>query len=437
MMDPSSHSKPDEVVVTHLDWTIKVDFEGRYLKGTATYSVRRLQPAATALNLDTAHLEIESVTSKATTTTPQGPEEDGGSEEEVSLAYTLHPLDDARSHLGRRLEIVLPNSNGGNDQGNTTTTDPKNHTFTVTIAYRTTAASSALQWLPPSQTAGKKYPYLFTQCQAIHARSLVPCQDRCGVKWTYRATCTVPAWSTCVMSAILRGTSNDDDDDEGDDNCKVYTWEQPLPISSYLLALAVGELEKRDVSDRCSVWSEPGVVDRAAFEFAETESFLAAAERISGRPYAWGRYDVLCLPPSFPFGGMENPCLTFVTPTLLAGDRSLADVVAHEISHSWTGECLCGRVCVVCVVVVAASPFCAMVIDFSLSPGRAEKRAEPNNNAVVSVALAHKLSYFFVVQRQPSDQRDVGPLLAERGLDDVVPTQDHGPHQGRSQGPGF
>jgi leukotriene-A4 hydrolase len=117
-----------------------------------------------------------------------------------------------------------------------------------------------------------------------------------------------------------------------------YTWNQPVPISSYLLAVAVGELVKKDISDRCAIWSEPSVVDAAAFEFAETETFLKTAEDISGMKYVWKRYDLLCLPPSFPYGGMENPCLTFVTPTLLAGDRSLADVVAHEIAHSWTGN---------------------------------------------------------------------------------------------------
>lgn len=308
-MDRSSNSRPEEVVVTHLDWTVQVDFAGEYLEAEATYSLRRLNPTATALNLDTADLDIESVT------TSDGKE---------SLSYILHPLDTAKPHLGRRLEIALPPTVDKTDQGE--------DIFVVTVVYKTTASCSALQWLPPSQTAGKMFPYLFTQCQAIHARSLVPCQDRCGVKMTYKAKVTVPSWSTCVMSAVLEST-------EVLDDAKVYTWYQPVPISSYLLALAVGELAKKDISDRCAIWSEPSIVEQAAYEFAETEDFLVAAETISGKPYAWGRYDVLCLPPSFPFGGMENPCLTFVTPTLLAGDRSLADVVAHEISHSWTGAC--------------------------------------------------------------------------------------------------
>jgi leukotriene-A4 hydrolase len=133
------------------------------------------------------------------------------------------------------------------------------------------------------------------------------------------------------MSALPKSTKLS----SADNTHKVCTWDQPVPISSYLLALAVGDLVQRDISDRCAIWSEPNVVESAAYEFAETEDFLSTAEAITGMKYAWGRYDLLCLPPSFPYGGMENPCLTFVTPTLLAGDRSLADVVAHEIAHRY------------------------------------------------------------------------------------------------------
>ncbi len=304
MSDFSSHSKPDEAVVTHLDWKISVEFAEERLLAEATYTVRVLNKKATALDLDTAHLDILGV--QANDWTP--------------LKFTLHPLDETKPHLGRRLEIDLQEVQA-KDYHN------------ITIFYATTKFCSALQWLPASQTAGKKYPYLFTQCQAIHARSLVPCQDRCGVKMTYTAKVTVPEWATCVMSALPKGTTS-----IVDNNTKICTWDQPVPISSYLLALAVGDLAKRDISDRCAVWSEPEVVASAAYEFSETEDFLATAEAIAGKPYAWGRYDLLCLPPSFPYGGMENPCLTFVTPTLLAGDKSLADVVAHEIAHSWTGN---------------------------------------------------------------------------------------------------
>jgi leukotriene-A4 hydrolase len=266
--------------------------------------LKKLQPNVTTLNLDTAHLDIIAVKTF-----------DG-----LPLTYKLHSIIRGKSHLGRRLEIQLPSSSttGSNDDD----------LLLVTVVYKTTKECSAMQFLPPSQTAGKEKPYLFTQCQAIHARALVPCQDRCGVKMTYKAKVTVPSWATAVMSAVLETVETVDD-------TKVFMWDQPVPISSYLLALAVGDLAKKDISKRCAIWSEPSVVEAAADEFAETEDFLSAAEAISGKEYVWGRYDLLCLPPSFPYGGMENPCLTFVTPTLLAGDRSLADVVAHEIAHRY------------------------------------------------------------------------------------------------------
>lgn len=218
----------------------------------------------------------------------------------------------------------------------------------VSITYTTSsdpAQCTAAQWLPPSQTAGKVHPYLFTQCQAIHARSLVPCQDLPGAKFTYDAAITVPAWATAVMSAlpgeeekVHRGKKS-----KNGGGSKVFHFRQPVPIPSYLLALAVGELAGHDVSPRCRIYTEPSVLEAAAFEFSQTEDFLKAAEDLTGVEYPWTRYDLLVLPPSFPYGGMENPCLTFVTPTLLAGDRSLADVVAHEISHSWTGNLITNK----------------------------------------------------------------------------------------------
>jgi leukotriene-A4 hydrolase len=276
-MDLSSHSQPEKAAVTHLDWIATVDFDKQVISAEATYTVVCKENCKT-LCLDTSNLIIQSV--KAFDGEP--------------LDYTVHPPVKGKLYLGQKLSISLPD-----------------HTETcrVTIVYQTTKECSAAQWLPPAQTAGKKYPYLFTQCQAIHARSLLPCQDRCGVKMTYHAIVTVPSWATCVMSALLESSKSVD-------GMQVYSWKQTMPISSYLFALAVGELEKIDISKRCAIWSEPGVVQAAAEEFSETEDFLTAAEAISGKEYAWKRYDLLCLPPSFPYGGMENPCLTFVTPTL-------------------------------------------------------------------------------------------------------------------------
>lgn len=209
--------------------------------------------------------------------------------------------------------------------------------LTVTLSYSTAPECSALQWLPPAQTAGKQRPFMFSQCQAVHARALVPCPDAPACKFTYDAKITVPAWATAVMSA-------EPVDDAGgagmgdDASIKRFCFKQERPIPSYLLAIAVGELGSKRIGPRSCVWAEPCMVEAVAWEFAETESFIAKAEDISGHAYEWSRYDILCMPPSFPFGGMENPCLTFATPTLLAGDRSLANVVCHEIAHSWMGN---------------------------------------------------------------------------------------------------
>lgn len=294
--DASSLSNPHKILVKHLDWKFEVDFDKHRLVGSATWKFQRVDPHATTLFLDSQDVLIHKVTTV------------GGEILRFAQRQASQP------HLGTPLSI---------DLSGYTKEDA------VVVHYESTPASSAAQWLPPEQTAGKQYPYLFTQGQAIHARSILPCQDAPGVKFTYTAHVTVPSWATCVMSAVSIGNKQ-----EG-----VFEFAQKVPVSSYLVALAVGQLERRELSERCAIWSEPALLSAAAYEFAETEDFLRRAERLAAFDYPWGgRYDLLCLPPSFPYGGMENPNITFVTPTLLAGDRSLADVVAHEIGHSWTGN---------------------------------------------------------------------------------------------------
>ena len=311
MQDPSSLSNPDEAQIKHLDWVATVDFSECTLHATATYDVELSSSEVSVLKLDTKYLVVSSVTVN---------------KQNVS-DYTISPLDEEKEHLGQCLTIPLSIPQADSNQLKT---------LKVSIAYQTTAKSSALQWLPPSQTAGKVYPYLFTQCQAIHARSLLPCQDCPGVKMTYTAQITTPSWATCVMSALSQ-TPDLKQKEEGKKNTNTFYFKQPVPISSYLLALAVGELSSHTISPRVQIWSEPSLLSACAAEFENTETFLQIAESLTF-DYVWGRYDLLCLPPSFPYGGMENPCLTFITPTLLAGDQSLVDVVAHEIAHSWTGN---------------------------------------------------------------------------------------------------
>ncbi|KAJ0057050.1 hypothetical protein NL108_000897, partial [Boleophthalmus pectinirostris] len=203
----------------------------------------------------------------------------------------------------------------------------------VEVAYETSPSATALQWLTPEQTAGKMYPYLFSQCQAHHCRSMVPCQDSPSVKHTYYAQVSVPKDLVALMSAVHDGHEMDPQDSER----IVYRFRQPVPMPSYLIAIVVGALESREIGPRSRVWSEKEYVDKAASEFSETEKMLQIAEQLAG-PYVWGQYDVLVLPPSFPYGGMENPCLTFATPTCLNLYSCLHQVIAHEISHSWTGN---------------------------------------------------------------------------------------------------
>lgn len=291
-LDPHSYADDAQPRVHSLDWHARVDFSARVIHATATLGFEA--PGEGPLDLDTRDLTITEVT------------DDRGR----AVPFTLHPGDPV---LGARLALSL---------------GPQ--TRAVRVAYRTSPDASALQWLEPAQTAGGAQPYLFSQCQAIHARSVVPLQDTPRHRLTFRATLTVPRALRALMAAaeVSREVFED---------TAVERWEMPQPIPPYLFALAVGELESRELSPRSRVWAEPSVVDRAAWEFAAVASLMAAGESLFG-PYAWDRYDILVMPPSFPYGGMENPRLTFVTPTLLAGDRSQVRVIAHELAHAWSGN---------------------------------------------------------------------------------------------------
>ena len=290
--DPHSYSAPERVAVTHLDLDVSVDFEARRITGRASLTLVRHDPEADAVVLDVHGLEIRAVSL-----------DDG-----VPAEFTLG---DADPTLGRSLTVRLT---------------PRAQV--VHVDYATSEDAGALLWMEPEQTAGGEQPFLFTQSQAILARTWVPCQDTPAVRMTYEATVRVPPALLAVMSAenpVERNATG------------LYRFSMPQAIPSYLLALAVGDLEFRSMGERTGVYAEPPVVAAAADEFAETEEMMEAAERLYG-PYRWGRYDLLVLPASFPFGGMENPRLTFATPTILAGDRSLVALVAHELGHSWSGN---------------------------------------------------------------------------------------------------
>jgi len=301
--DPSSHARPEEAAVTAVDLQLRVDFEKKVLHGEVELTVERRDKAARQVVLDTRDLEIATVTSVDTG---------------AALDWQLG--EEAAGGLGRPMTVQLPT--GG-------------EAVKIRIQYQTVPSCTALAWLDAAQTAGRRQPYVFSQNQAVHCRSMIPIQDTPAVKLTYTARVTVPTGLTALMSALRDGQEPTADG-------VTFKFRQPVPMPAYLIALAVGELESRKLGPRSHVWSEPETVDQSAYEFADTEKFLKTAESICGE-YVWDQYDLLVLPPSFPFGGMENPCLTFVTPTLLAGDRSLADVVVHEITHSWTGNLVTNR----------------------------------------------------------------------------------------------
>jgi aminopeptidase N len=288
--DPHSFSRPDQIAVRHLSLDLTVDFDERRLGGTAALELDRRAPDATTLVLDTWELDVDAVTT-----------EDG-----TDLPFELGDRDPV---LGRALTVQVGTAER------------------VVVRYATGEGARALQWLEPAQTASGKR-FLFSQAQPILARSWIPCQDSPAVRMTYDATLQVPPDLLALMSA------ENPRERAGDGR---YRFEMPQPVPSYLVALAVGDLEFRELGSRSGVYAEPSVVDAAAWEFAEVEEMMAAAERLYG-PYRWGRYDMLVLPPSFPYGGMENPRLTFVTPTVMAGDRSLVTLIAHELAHSWSGN---------------------------------------------------------------------------------------------------
>ncbi|EGG17423.1 leukotriene A4 hydrolase [Cavenderia fasciculata] len=297
-MDPSSLSNPQDAKVNSLHLVLDVEFATSRLVGYVDVRSVLQSDSVSTLILDSNNLEISKVT---------------------DLENNPINLGAVHSIFGTPVEIEIAEGQRG-----------KNKEFNARVYYNTTPSSVALQWLKPEQTAGKKHPYLFSQCQAIHARSLVPCQDSPSNKVTYSAQITVDSPLTALMSALSTGKKENGDK-------TVFTFEQDIVIPTYLIAIVVGNLDSRKIGPRSHVWSEPETVAAGEFEFANTEKFIAAGESIL-TPYIWKKYDVLLLPPSFPYGGMENPMLTFVTPTLIAGDRSLENVVAHEIAHSWCGN---------------------------------------------------------------------------------------------------
>lgn len=290
--DAHSYAKPEAAVVKHLDLDIKVDFDTQVISGKASWTINNISKGNEII-FDENTLNITRVTL--------------GDDDEP----TQFKLGSDTEFHGKPLQIAIgPN------------------TTKVNIYYNTTKDAVALQWLKPQQTADKKHPFLFSQGESVWSRTWIPCQDSPGIRFTYNAKITVPKDLMAVMSAVNPQQKNE---------TGIYTFKQDKAIPSYLMAIAVGDLAFQSIDNRTGVYAEPSVVDKAAYEFAELGNMVNAAEKLFG-PYRWGRYDVLVLPPSFPYGGMENPNLTFLTPGVLAGDRSLTSLLAHELGHSWSGN---------------------------------------------------------------------------------------------------
>jgi aminopeptidase N len=293
--DYHSFANTDDYRTTHIDLDFTVDFERRVLLGEARLHLERLNDTNRPLILDTRGLTIESVRAGQGDRLEDAPFSIGETSEDLGAPLTIEMPADATE---------------------------------VVIRYETSPEALALQWLEPEQTAGKRHPFLYTQAQSIHARSFIPLQDTPGVRITYDATVRTPPELRAVMSA--------DNDPEAPLDGE-FSFSMPQPIPPYLVALAVGDVEFTAMGERTGVYAEKEILDAAVAEFADTEAMLETTEETFGR-YRWDRYDLLILPPAFPIGGMEHPRLSFITPTVIAGDKSLVALIAHELAHSWSGN---------------------------------------------------------------------------------------------------
>jgi aminopeptidase N len=294
--DPLSYARYDQVRTTDLHLDLKADFARKTLSGYAELSLNWLDKSARSLVLDTRKLSI----AKVQVLQPNG-----------RWAAASYMLDKPDAEKGQALRIAL-------------SSQPQK----VRIYYQTAPTAPALQWMTPQQTMSGKRPFMFSQSETIDARSWAPVQDTPMVRFTYSARIDAPQGLRVLMSA---------ENDQQGTGAGGWKFKMPQPIPAYLLAIAIGELELRNLGPRTAVYAEPARIEAAAYELADTEKMVTAAESLYG-PYRWGRYDMVVLPPSFPIGGMENPRMTFLTPTMIAGDRSLVDLIAHELAHSWSGN---------------------------------------------------------------------------------------------------
>ena len=291
--DHHSSARPDEAVVTHLNWIANINFEQKTIQATAIYTIDVKKATVDSIFLDAKNIKISSIT---------------------------------RDNFNGDLTFSLKRK--GEFVGSELAIPVNSKTNQITINYETTEGADALQFLDPVQTADKSSPFLFTQSQAILGRTWLPSQDSPGIRFTYEATVKVPKGLMALMSAGNPTEKNQNG---------IYHFKMDQAVPSYLVALAVGNIEYKSLGSETGIYAEPSVIESAAYEFEDMQNMVDTAESLYGE-YSWGRYDLIVLPPSFPYGGMENPRLTFATPTIIAGDKSLTSLIAHELAHSWSGN---------------------------------------------------------------------------------------------------
>ena len=317
--DVNTYSNFDEVIQKNVELEVSINFDKKELDGIVKTEYEIINPDLKEIILDLHGPEIISVNLVTEEL------------DEIPLKYEIYTKNKDKDALGTPLIIYLESIKEENDSEYEKIFNDK--LVTICIAFKTNEKCNGIQYLTKEQTYTKKYPFMFTQCEAILCRTLFPIQDTPSVKATYKVKTSIDSPLTFLFGGILKSHYYDSSEKK-----KIMRFEQNIPIPSYLVAFVAGELEYSKISKRCGVWAEKGLSAKAAWEFIDAEKYIEIAENYLNHPYEWKVYNILVLPFSFPFGGMENPNLTFVTPALLAGDRSMSNVIGHEISHSWTGN---------------------------------------------------------------------------------------------------
>ena len=317
--DVNTYSNFDEVIQKNVELEVSINFDKKELDGTVKTEYEIINPDLKEIILDLHGPEIISVNLVTEEL------------DEIPLKYEIYTKNKDKDALGTPLIINLESIKEENNSEYEKIYNDK--LVTICIAFKTNEKCNGIQYLTKEQTYTKKYPFMFTQCEAILCRTLFPIQDTPSVKAIYKVKTSIDSPLTFLFGGILKSHYYDSSEKK-----KIMRFEQNIPIPSYLVAFVAGELEYSKISKRCGVWAEKGLSAKAAWEFIDAEKYIEIAENYLNHPYEWKVYNILVLPFSFPFGGMENPNLTFVTPALLAGDRSMSNVIGHEISHSWTGN---------------------------------------------------------------------------------------------------